>query len=133
ARVAAGGRRPPGHPKGFFYEPTVLLDVRPTMRLMTEEPFCPVAPIASFRSMEEALALANATDFGLAGYVFTRDTRTALLASEGLEVGMVGVNHLVISTAEAPFGGVKHSGYGREGGAEGVESYTVTKVVNLKL
>lgn len=133
AHLATGGRRPPDRQRGFFYEPTVLLDPRPAMRIMTEEPFCPVAPITTFRDLGEALELANATDYGLAGYVFTRDTRTAVLAAEGLEVGMVGINHLAISTAESPFGGVKASGYGREGGAEGLEAYTVTKSVNLRL
>lgn len=133
ARLATGGRRPPERSRGYFYEPTVLLEVNPEMRIMTEEPFCPVAPMASFRTLEEAIALANDTDYGLAGYVFTRDTRTAFLAAEGLEVGMVGINHLVIAAAQSPFGGVKASGYGREGGAEGLEAYTITKSVNLKL
>ena len=100
---------------------------------MSEEPFCPVAPIATFTDLEDALRKANDTEYGLAAYVFTRDTATAFRASEGLEVGMVGVNHLVVATAEAPFGGVKASGFGREGGAEGLDSYSVAKYVNIKL
>ena len=133
ATVRCGGRRAEGFDRGAFYEPTVLTDVTTEMRLMTEEPFCPIAPIASFTDLDDALAKANATEFGLAGYVFTSNTKTAFLASEGLEVGMVGVNNLVIATAEAPFGGIKQSGFGREGGGEGIESYTVTKYVNICL
>ncbi len=86
-----------------------------------------------FSNLDDALAKANATDYGLAGYLFTRDTRTLFLASEGLEVGMVGVNNLVIATAEMPFGGVKHSGYGREGGSEGIEGYYNTKYVDIQV
>ncbi|MBW1880720.1 MAG: NAD-dependent succinate-semialdehyde dehydrogenase [Deltaproteobacteria bacterium] len=133
ATVACGGARPEGFPKGFYYLPTVISGVDTTMRLMTEEPFCPVAPIATFTDLDDALAQANATPYGLAGYVFAEDTRTMFLASEGLDVGMVGVNQLVIATAELPFGGVRHSGFGREGGSEGIEAYTVTKYINLRL
>jgi len=92
-----------------------------------------VAPIATFTDLEDGLAKANATEFGLAGYVFTRNTRTAFLAAEGIEAGMVGVNNLVIAAAEIPFGGVKKSGFGREGGSEGIESYTVIKYINILL
>jgi succinate-semialdehyde dehydrogenase/glutarate-semialdehyde dehydrogenase len=103
------------------------------MLVMREEPFAPVAPIASFSTLEDGLRAANATRFGLAAYVFTENTRTAFQAAEGIEAGMVGVNHLGLATAEAPFGGIKESGYGREGGSEGVEAYTTVKYVNLKL
>lgn len=133
AALCCGGRRPPGFAKGFFYEPTVLSGVREEMLVMQEEPFAPVAPITAFTTLEDGLRAANATRFGLAAYVFTENTRTALLAAEGLESGMVGVNNLAIATAEAPFGGIKESGYGREGGSEGVEAYTTVKYVNLKL
>ncbi len=133
ATVATGGERLPDRLKGFYYRPTVLTGVDLSMKLMTEEPFCPIAPITGFADLDEALQLANATPFGLAGYVFTHDTRTAFLAAEGLDVGMVGVNDLVIATAEAPFGGIKMSGFGREGGSEGIEAYTVTKYVNIRL
>lgn len=133
AVVACGGHRAPGFDKGFFFQPTVLQDVSPEMRIMREEPFCPVAPIATFRDLGDALVKANATEYGLAGYVFTNDMKTAYLASEGLDVGMVGVNNLVIATAEMPFGGVKASGFGREGGTEWAESYTVTKYINFQL
>lgn len=133
ARVECGGGRPNGLPRGHFFEPTVLTQVTPQMRILGEEPFCPVAPIAAFSDLDDALAKANAAPLGLAGYVFTSDLRTATLASEGLDVGMVGVNQLVIAAAELPFGGVKHSGFGREGGSEGIEAYTVTKAVSLLL
>lgn len=133
AVVACGGRRAEGFNKGFFYEPTVMTNVNNDMRIMNEEPFCPVAPIATFTDLEDALEKANNTDFGLAAYVFTNSTKTAFLASEGIEAGMVGVNNLVIAAAEIPFGGVKASGFGREGGSEGIEAYTVTKYVNILL
>ena len=133
ATLACGGGRPKGFDKGFFFEPTVLCDVDTSMNVMTDEPFGPVAPITTFTDLDDAMGKANDTAFGLAGYVFTRNTRTAFLASERLEVGMVGVNNLVIATAEAPFGGIKHSGFGREGGTEGIEAYTVAKYVNFLL
>jgi succinate-semialdehyde dehydrogenase/glutarate-semialdehyde dehydrogenase len=133
ARLLAGGARPKERGRGFFYLPTVIAGVRPGMRILSEEPFCPVAPIATFGTLEEGLALANASVYGLAGYVFTRDTRTAFLAAEGLEAGMVGVNNLGLATAEIPFGGVKQSGFGREGGSEGIEHYTTTKHINFLL
>ncbi len=133
AVVAAGGRRPPELSRGFFYEPTVLCEVDDSMKVMHDEPFCPLAPITSFRNMEDAVAKANATPYGLAAYVFTRETRTAFLASEALEAGMIGVNNLVLAAPELPFGGIKMSGFGREGGSEGVESYSVTKVLNMLL
>jgi succinate-semialdehyde dehydrogenase/glutarate-semialdehyde dehydrogenase len=131
--VAHGGRRPPEFTRGYYYEPTVLCQVTAKMNVMTDEPFGPIAPITTFRTMEEAIEIGNQTEFGLAGYVFTNRTRTAMLASEGLDSGMIGVNNVVIATAEAPFGGVKHSGYGREGGSEGTEAYTITKYINILL
>ena len=133
ATLLCGGKRPAKFDKGFWYEPTALRNVNDTMRIMREEPFCPVAPIATFTDIDDALAQANSTEFGLAGYVFTKSTRTAFLASEGLEVGMVGVNTILLATAEIPFGGVKKSGFGREGGSEGIEAYTVTKHINMQL
>ena len=133
AQLRCGGKRPEGFDKGFWYEPTVLTGVDGTMRIMREEPFCPVAPIATFTTLEDGLAQANATEFGLAGYVFTKSTRTAVLASEGIEAGMIGVNTILLATAEIPFGGVKHSGYGREGGSEGILDYTVAKHINIQL
>lgn len=133
ATLASGGKRPDGFSKGYYYEPTVLTNVDTSMEVMTEEPFCPIAPITSFDQLDDALEKANATNFGLAGYVFTKNTKAAFLAAEGLDVGMVGVNNLVIACAEAPFGGVKESGFGREGGSEGIEAYTVAKYINMLL
>jgi succinate-semialdehyde dehydrogenase / glutarate-semialdehyde dehydrogenase len=131
-RVAAGGRRPPELPHGFFFEPTVLTDVPEDAAIWTQEPFGPVLPTAVFDDVDEVLQLANATAFGLSSFVFTRDLGTAMTVSQGLEAGMVGVNTLVIATAEAPAGGVKDSGFGREGGAEALLDYTTTKYVNLQ-
>lgn len=133
AQVAHGGVRPEEFQSGFFFAPTVLTGVTQEMDVMTEEPFGPIAPITSFSEFDEAIAIANSTAFGLAGFVYTRDLDTAYRASEALETGMVGVNHLTIATAEAPFGGVKYSGFGREGGTEGIEAYTHAKYVNILL
>ncbi len=133
ATLACGGRRPPDFDNGFFFEPTVLCNVDSSMNVMNEEPFGPIAPITTFTDLDDAISKANDTPFGLAGYVFTQNTRTAFLASERLEVGMVGVNNLVIATAEAPFGGIKQSGFGREGGSEGIEAYTIAKYINFLL
>lgn len=133
ATLRKGGGRPDGLDRGLYFEPTVLSEVTDDMRLMTEEPFGPVVPVVSFEDIDEVIARANRSDYGLAGYVFTRDLRTAHRAAEALEVGMVGVNTLGLARPEAPFGGVKHSGLGREGGIEGIEAYTVTKYVNMAL
>ncbi len=133
AKLAYGGKRPGGFDKGFFMEPAVLTDVTPEMRIMYEEPFCPVAPIMSFSDIDDAVSKANSTEFGLAAYIFTNDLKTSFVASEKIEAGMVGVNHMLLATAEAPFGGVKKSGFGREGGSEGITDYLITKYINIKL
>ncbi|MCA9491252.1 MAG: aldehyde dehydrogenase family protein, partial [Myxococcales bacterium] len=122
AKVLAGGRVPEG--KGFFYPPTVLTDVPHDAPVMREEIFGPVMPIVPFESTEDALRMANDTEYGLASFVFTRDLATAMTVSEQLEFGMVGVNDWYPVTAEAPFGGVKQSGMGRESGVEGVHEYS---------
>jgi len=133
ASLCFGGTRPRQFTRGFFFTPTVLTGVTTSMKVMVEEPFGPIAPITSFTNLEDGLHKANATEYGLAGYVFTNNTKTAFLASEGLEVGMVGVNNLVIAAPEIPFGGIKHSGFGREGGREGIEHYTAIKYINIRL
>jgi succinate-semialdehyde dehydrogenase / glutarate-semialdehyde dehydrogenase len=133
AEVRIGGRRPPGHARGYFYEPTVLADVTESMRVMHEEPFGPIAPICTFADPDDAIASANSTAYGLASYVFTNNLTDAYRIAEALETGMVGINHMLLATAEAPFGGVKRSGFGREGGSEGIEAYTVTKYINVAL
>ncbi|WP_063052907.1 NAD-dependent succinate-semialdehyde dehydrogenase [Nocardia arthritidis] len=129
ARVLIGGKAPDG--PGWFYPATVLRDVPPQARILREEVFGPVAPIVGFDTEEQGLAAANDTEFGLVSYVYTRDLDRALRIAEGLESGMVGVNRGVISDPAAPFGGVKESGFGREGGTEGIEEYLSTKYIAL--
>ena len=117
--------------RGYFYAPTVLAGVEPGTRLLTEEIFGPVAPISTFGSDDEALRMANDTEYGLVAYVFTENGSRALSIAEGLETGMVGLNQGVVSNPAAPFGGIKHSGFGREGGSEGIEEYLETKYVGI--
>ena len=102
-------------------------------RMMTEEIFGPVAPITTFTDEADVIARANGTEFGLVGYVFTRDLSRALRVAEALEFGMVGINQGIVSNPAAPFGGVKASGFGREGGFEGIEEYLETKYVGIAL
>jgi succinate-semialdehyde dehydrogenase/glutarate-semialdehyde dehydrogenase len=118
---------------GYFFEPTVLGSVPHGAKVLREEIFGPVAPITSFSSEEEAIAAANDTEYGLVAYVFTRDVKRALRVCEGLETGMIGLNQGIVSNAGAPFGGVKQSGIGREGGNEGIEEYLETKYVAVNL
>jgi succinate-semialdehyde dehydrogenase/glutarate-semialdehyde dehydrogenase len=129
ATIVTGGRPAPG--RGYFYEPTVITGVRKDARMMTEEIFGPVAPIASFRTEKEAIDLANGTEYGLASYVFTSDLSRVIRVSEALEYGMIGINQGIISNPAAPFGGVKASGFGREGGFEGIEEYLETTYVGI--
>jgi succinate-semialdehyde dehydrogenase/glutarate-semialdehyde dehydrogenase len=129
ARALVGGRPVDG--PGYFFEPTVLADVPGDARLLSEEIFGPVAPIATFSTEEEALAAANRTEYGLVAYVYTRDLNRAIRVSEALESGMVGLNQGVVSNPAAPFGGVKQSGFGREGGFEGIGEYLETKYVAI--
>jgi succinate-semialdehyde dehydrogenase/glutarate-semialdehyde dehydrogenase len=132
ARVLLGGEAPEGG-VGYFYAPTVLGDVPPDARVLSEEIFGPVAPIATFATDEQAVAAANATEYGLVAYVYTRDLARALRVSEEIETGMVGLNQGIVSNPAAPFGGVKQSGYGREGGFEGIGEYLETKYVAVGL
>jgi len=131
AKVLVGGSKADG--AGYFFEPTVLGNVPAEARLLKEEIFGPVAPVASFDSTEDAIAAANDTEYGLVAYVFTRDLKRALTVAEGLETGMLGLNQGMVSNAGAPFGGVKQSGIGREGGNEGIEEYLETKYVAVNL
>ena len=126
-RVITGGRAPDR--RGYFYPPTVLDDVPQDSRILREEIFGPVAPVVRFTSQSEAIALANATEYGLVSYVYTRDLRRGLQVAEALEAGMVGLNRGVVSDPAAPFGGVKQSGLGREGGHEGLREFTETKYI----
>jgi succinate-semialdehyde dehydrogenase/glutarate-semialdehyde dehydrogenase len=131
ARVAVGGKPLPG--PGFFYQPTVLTDVPRGARLLREEIFGPVAPVTTFDTEEEAIAAANDTEFGLVAYVFTADFKRAIRVIEQLETGMVGLNQGIVSNAAAPFGGVKQSGFGREGGSEGIKEYLELKYVAVNV
>jgi succinate-semialdehyde dehydrogenase/glutarate-semialdehyde dehydrogenase len=129
ARVLVGGAAVPG--RGYFFEPTVLDRIAKGSRLLEEEIFGPVAPVVAFSDDEEAIAAANRTEYGLVAYVYTRDLQRAFRVCERIESGMIGLNQGVVSNPAAPFGGVKQSGFGREGGFEGVDEYLETKYVAL--
>jgi succinate-semialdehyde dehydrogenase / glutarate-semialdehyde dehydrogenase len=131
AKVMVGGSAREG--AGYFFDPTVLSDVPPDSKLLEEEIFGPVAPVASFESEDDAVAAANNTEYGLVAYVYTRDLKRALRVCEALETGMIGLNQGMVSNPAAPFGGVKQSGFGREGGHEGIEEYLETKYVAVNL
>lgn len=129
AKVLTGGQIPAGD--GYFYPPTVLAGVTPDARILREEVFGPVAPIVTFKTEAEAVALANNTEYGLVAYAFTKDLNRGLRLTESLEVGMFGLNTGIVSNPAAPFGGVKASGVGREGGREGIEEYLETMYVGI--
>jgi succinate-semialdehyde dehydrogenase/glutarate-semialdehyde dehydrogenase len=131
ARALVGGHARDG--AGYFYEPTVLADIPDDANLLKEEIFGPVAPVKGFADEEEAIAAANDTEYGLVAYLYTSDLKRALRVSEGLETGMVGLNQGMVSNPAAPFGGIKQSGFGREGGPEGIEEYLETKYVAVNL
>ena len=128
AQIACGGHRIGAH--GFFWAPTVLADVPPSALCMHEEPFGPLAAIVPFNTEDEAIGMANSLPYGLASYAFTQDANRAIRLADSIEAGMLCINTLVISLPETPFGGVKESGYGLEGGMEGVEGYLNTKFVS---
>jgi succinate-semialdehyde dehydrogenase/glutarate-semialdehyde dehydrogenase len=131
AQTLVGGQARDG--AGYFYDPTVLTDIPDDAHVLREEIFGPVAPVKGFSDEDEAIAAANDTEFGLVAYVYTNDLKRALRVVEGLETGMVGLNQGMVSNAAAPFGGVKQSGFGREGGPEGIEEYLETKYVAVNL
>jgi succinate-semialdehyde dehydrogenase/glutarate-semialdehyde dehydrogenase len=131
ARVLSGGLLPDG--PGLFYPPTVLVDVPEDARMLHEEPFGPVAPILKFTNLDEVMERANGLPFGLAAYGFTERAETADKLVRGFEAGILSINHTGGSVPQAPSGGFKESGHGREGGAEGLEGYLVTKRVSHKL
>ncbi|WP_237792215.1 NAD-dependent succinate-semialdehyde dehydrogenase [Corynebacterium accolens] len=130
ATILTGGKRAGGD--GYFYEPTVISNVSRETRVSQEEIFGPVAPIITFSTEEEALEIANDTEYGLASYVFTEDSDRLWRVADGLEFGLMGFNAGVISNAAAPFGGVKQSGLGREGGAEGIAEYTTVQYLGIR-
>ena len=128
ATLAAGGARDNGD--GYFVRPTLLANVPDAAAIMTTEPFGPVAVTRPFETFDEAVAVANAVPFGLAAFAFTENGRRANLLGDALDSGMVGINNFALSAADAPFGGVKQSGFGREGGREGLESFCVVKAIH---
>jgi len=128
ARIAAGGKRLPG--RGQFHALTLLDEVPDTARIMREEPFGAVAALQAFDDLDEVVAKANALPYGLAAYVFSSSPRTLHRMTQRLEVGLLGLNGCNLAASETPFGGVKESGYGSEGGSEGVEGFLVTKFVS---
>jgi acyl-CoA reductase-like NAD-dependent aldehyde dehydrogenase len=129
--LLCGGKRPAQFEKGYFYEPTVVKDVRPDNPLFRREVFGPVLSVTPFETLEEAIALANDTEYGLASYVWTNDLRTAVRMSEALEFGIVGINEWAAHAVEAPFGGWKQSGLGYECGEEGLHEYLEKKLVSI--
>ena len=133
AKILCGGKRPSGFNKGYFYEPTIFDNVKDNFKIMTEEPFGPLTPILTFKSFDEVIEKANNQAAGLAGYVCTSSIELANKTSEALETGMVAVNTPFISNAETPFGGIKQSGYGREGGSMGIKDYLNIKYTHLGL
>ena len=133
AKILCGGKRPSGFNKGYFYEPTVFDNVKDDFKIMTEEPFGPLTPLLTFKNFDEVIKKANSQDAGLAGYVCTKSMELANKTSEALETGMVAVNTPFISNAETPFGGIKQSGYGREGGSIGIKDYLNIKYTHLAI
>jgi succinate-semialdehyde dehydrogenase/glutarate-semialdehyde dehydrogenase len=127
-KIATGGKRRGN--QGYFYEPTVITDVPDDSKIMTQEPFGPLAPIVTFKTFDEVVARANSLPFGLAAYAFTTSSKTATAIGDAIESGMVGVNSIAVSTPETPFGGVKESGHGSEGGIEGLGAYFNTKFIS---
>jgi succinate-semialdehyde dehydrogenase/glutarate-semialdehyde dehydrogenase len=128
AKVLAGGQRQ--GTQGNFMRPTVLVDTPPHAQALHSEPFAPVALVGRFTSLEDGLAQANNSPYGLAAYAFTRSAATAVAVGEGLEAGGIGINSFAVSHIEAPFGGLKDSGYGHEGGSEGMEAYMHQKYIH---
>jgi succinate-semialdehyde dehydrogenase/glutarate-semialdehyde dehydrogenase len=129
AQLAYAGTTP--NDSGYYYPPTILSSVPPSSRILKEEIFGPVAPIVTFNEEDEALQWANDSEYGLSSYIFTQRIDRALRVAEALEVGMVGLNKGVISNPAAPFGGIKSSGFGREGGAEGIDEYLEVKYLGI--
>jgi len=133
AKILCGGKRPSGFNKGYFYEPTVFDNIKDDFKIMTEEPFGPLTPLLTFKTFDEVIKRANNQIAGLAGYVCTNSIELANKTSEAMETGMVAINTPSISNAETPFGGIKQSGYGREGGSFGIKDYLNIKYTHLGL
>jgi succinate-semialdehyde dehydrogenase/glutarate-semialdehyde dehydrogenase len=133
AKILTGGQRSSRFERGYFFEPTVLKSLHPSTEMLTEEPFAPVMPLLDFSKIDEVIAAANNTRYGLAAYVFTNDLTVAWRMAEGLEAGIIGINDPVPSTPQCPFGGMKESGLGRELAHEGLEAYLETKYISYRL
>ncbi|HLW66580.1 MAG TPA: NAD-dependent succinate-semialdehyde dehydrogenase [Gemmataceae bacterium] len=133
AKVLTGGKRSERFERGYFFEPTVLTNLSPEAKIMTEEPFAPVMPLLDFHKLDDVIAAANNTRYGLAAYVFTNDLTVMWRMAEGIEAGIIGLNDPVPATPQCPFGGMKESGLGRELAHEGLEAYLETKYVSIKL
>jgi succinate-semialdehyde dehydrogenase/glutarate-semialdehyde dehydrogenase len=133
AKLLTGGKVPTSRKIGYYVEPTIITDVTRDMQVMIDEPFCPIMPIIPFKTLDEALELSNDSEYGLASYVATRDMGTAIRMAEGLETGIVSVGDFAPATVLAPFGGMKQSGIGREGGREGILEYMESKYVSLAI
>jgi len=128
AKIVTGGQRRGN--QGYFFEPTVITEVPDDAKIMTQEPFGPLAPVVTFKTFDEVVERANSLPYGLAAYAFTGSAQTANLIGDALQSGMVGINSINVSTPETPFGGVKESGYGSEGGIEGLQAYLNTKFIS---
>ena len=131
ATVLCGGKRPPSFNKGYFYEPTIFDDIKDNFTIMKEEPFGPIIPLFTFKDFDKKIKRANNNDLGLASYIFTNNLEKANKASELIETGTVAVNTPVVAVAEAPFGGIKQTGYGREGGSMGIKDYLNIKYTHF--
>jgi succinate-semialdehyde dehydrogenase/glutarate-semialdehyde dehydrogenase len=133
AKILTGGKKSDKFSKGYFFEPTVLSGLSTDAKILTEEPFAPVMPVLDFSKLDDVIAAANNTCYGLAAYVFTNDLTVMWRMAEGLEAGIIGVNDPVPATPQCPFGGMKESGLGRELAHEGLEAYLETKYVSIGL
>jgi succinate-semialdehyde dehydrogenase/glutarate-semialdehyde dehydrogenase len=133
AKVLTGGKRSDRFERGYFFEPTVLTNLSPDAKIMTEEPFAPVMPVLDFSKLDDVIAAANNTRYGLAAYVFTNDLTVAWRMAEGLEAGIIGLNDPVPATPQCPFGGMKESGIGREGSQYGIEEWLEVKYLCIGL
>ena len=131
ARILTGGGQSTRFDRGYFFEPAVLDSVPTNARILCDEPFAPVMPILEFDQLDDVIAAANNTSYGLAAYVFTSDVSTVWRMAEGLEAGIIGINDPVPTAVQCPFGGMKESGQGRELGREGLSAYLETKYVSL--
>ena len=131
AKILCGGKKPAGFNKGFFYEPTIFDNIEDNFSIMNQEPFGPLVPILSFKNFDEVVNRANNNDLGLASYIYTNNLEKAHKASELMETGTVAVNTSVVALPEAPFGGIKQTGYGREGGSMAIKDYLNIKYTHL--